>query len=174
MKTAQSLNIGSRGSRLALIQAEWVRDRIRDRFPHLQIAIHKIKTSGDVRQDQPLGEQGRKGLYTSEIELELKAGRIDCAVHSMKDMPSQIDPAFKIIAVTKREDPRDVLVSHKYSGFFDLPRDARIGTSSLRRLTQIKNFRPDLQVVPIRGNVETRLKKLKSQERGFRNICWEL
>lgn len=163
MTTAKTLIIGSRGSRLAMIQAEWVRDRIRERYPQLKIKIQKIKTSGDVRQDQPVGAQGRKGLYTSEIEIELQEGRIDCAVHSMKDMPSQIDPAFKIIAVTKREDPRDVLVCQKYSGFFDLPRDARIGTSSLRRMTQIKNFRPDLQVVPIRGNVETRLKKLKSE-----------
>lgn len=162
MKHAKSLVIGTRGSRLAMVQAEGVRDQIIQRFPDLQVTIEKIKTSGDVRTDHPLGNRGRKGLYTSEIEAELEQGHIDCAVHSMKDLPTDIPRQFTIVAVTKRKDPRDVFISNIHSTFLELPRESKIGTSSLRRLTQIRNFRPDVEVVPMRGNVETRLKKLKA------------
>ncbi len=163
VKSPKTLVIGSRGSRLALVQAGWVEAQLAARDPELEISIKKIKTGGELPEGQSLGSAGRKGLYTKEIEQELVDGNIDCAVHSMKDVPSEIDPAFEIVAITKREDPRDVFISDKYPGLLALPKNATVGTSSLRRLTQLKNLRPDLEIVPLRGNVETRLKKMRAE-----------
>lgn len=164
VKSSKSFVIGSRGSRLAMIQAKWVQDQLKQRFPDLKISIHKIKVSSDTRTDHPLDKHGRKGLYTGEIEKELAAGQIDCAVHSMKDVPSELLKSFAIAAITKREDPRDAFVSSAYPEFLALPKNARVGTSSLRRATQLKNLRPDLVIVPMSGNVETRLKKLQTEK----------
>ncbi len=160
----KSFVIGSRGSRLALVQAESVKAELEARHADLQVSLEIIKTSGDIRKDHPLDSSGRKGLYTREIEQELASQRIDCAVHSMKDLPSQLEAGFEIAAITKREDPRDVFVSKKYSELLALPKNGRVGTSSLRRMTQLKNLRPDLEVLPLRGNVETRLKKLETED----------
>ncbi len=164
MKSSKSFTIGTRGSPLALVQAHWVQGEIQERFPEYEVRIHKIKTLGDVRKDHPLGGAGRKGYYTKEIENELAAGTIDCAVHSMKDLPSIIESEFLIAAVTEREDPRDAFISDQYSGLLELPKGATIGTSSLRRLTQLKNFRPDLEIVPLRGNIDTRLQKMRDEK----------
>lgn len=166
MKDPKSFVIGSRSSRLAMIQASFVRDQIQQRFEELEVSILKIKTSGDSRKDHPLDGQGRKGLYTREIEVKLADGTIDCAVHSMKDLPSEIEDSFSIAATTKREDPRDVFVSETYPELLALPKNGRVGTSSLRRLAQLKNLRPDLELLPMRGNIDTRLKKLKGQKLG--------
>lgn len=155
--------IGARGSPLALIQANWVLDQLRKKYPTLEVSIKKIKTSGDVRTDHPLSGQGRKGLYTREIENELAAGTINCAVHSMKDVPTELESGFSIGAITERKDPRDVFISEKYEELLDVPKNAKIGTSSLRRMTQLKNLRPDLEVLPLRGNIETRLRKMRTQ-----------
>lgn len=160
----KSFIIGSRGSRLALVQAEWVKAQLQARHSELEVVIEIIKTSGDEGQNPTVGPSGRKGLYTSEIEQELANGRIRCAVHSMKDVPSQLEAGFSIAAIPKREDPRDVFVSKKYSELLALPKNSCVGTSSLRRMTQLKNLRPDLEVLPLRGNIETRLKKLESED----------
>lgn len=161
VKRPKSLVIGTRGSPLAMIQAEGVRDQIKKRYPDIKLSIRKVKTEGDVRQDQPLYGTGRKGFYTAAIEQELGEGRIDLAVHSMKDVPAVLTPGFQIAAVTERVDPRDVFISPKYSELLSLPRGSKVGTASLRRMTQLKNFRPDLEIVTLRGNVDTRLRKLK-------------
>lgn len=163
MKDANSLVIGSRGSPLALAQAHWVQAQLQRKFPSLKLSIAKIRTSGDIRTDHPLDEQGRKGLYTREIEVELAEQNVDVAVHSMKDLPTELAPQFALAAITTREDARDVFISEKYSGLLSLPRGSRLGTASLRRSSQLRNFRPDFTVQPIRGNVETRLKKLNSE-----------
>lgn len=160
--TTQSIRIGSRGSRLALVQAEWVRGRLLKVHPALTTRIVPIKTAGDTRTDRPKDAAGRKGFYTREIEQVLLQGDIDCAVHSMKDVPVEIAPACTIAAITERLDPRDVLIADHYAGLACLPQQARVGTSSLRRLTQLKHLRSDLQILPLRGNVETRIKKLQS------------
>ncbi len=163
MEIPTSVTIGTRGSPLALTQAEWVQVRLQEKFSQLPVAIKKIKVEGDTQVDQPLGDAGRKGYYTGAIEKALQAGEIDLAVHSLKDVPACLSEDFELAAVTARLDPRDVLISDRYARLADLPLQAKIGTASLRRLTQLKHRRPDLNVIPIRGNIETRLKKLRSQ-----------
>jgi hydroxymethylbilane synthase len=169
------IRIGSRGSRLALVQAEWVRDRVAQRHPDLRVEIEVINTKGDKILDAPLAKIGDKGLFTKELETALLDDRIDVAVHSAKDMPTAIPDGLRIIAFTEREDVRDVFVPHPAllegrgadAGPLTLdavPQRARVGSSSLRRRSQLLALRPDLDVVDIRGNVETRLRKLVEEE----------
>jgi hydroxymethylbilane synthase len=156
------LRIGSRGSQLALWQADHVRDALRARGHSVDIQI--IKTTGDKIQDVALSQVGTKGMFTKEIEDALEAKTIDLAVHSLKDLPTEIAPAFEIAAVLKREDPRDAFVSTRFHAIESLPKNARVGTSSLRRTAQLRALRPDLDIQSLRGNVDTRLKKLDSGE----------
>jgi len=152
--------IGTRGSKLALWQAEWVRSAIRQRFPGVAVELSVIKTQGDKILDVPLAKVGGKGLFVKEIEDALLQGRADVAVHSMKDMPSEIPAGLVIGAVPERETPTDVLLSRNGLPLRELPAGSVIGTSSLRRAAQLRHLRPDLEVVPLRGNVETRIRKL--------------
>jgi hydroxymethylbilane synthase len=156
------LRIGSRGSQLALWQANHISSLLRERGHEVEIVI--IKTTGDKITDVALAKVGTKGMFTKEIEEALLAGRVDLAVHSLKDLPTEVPPGFEIAAVTKRENPRDAFVSKKYARVEDLPPGARVGTSSLRRQAQIKALRPDLDIHPLRGNVDTRLRKLEAGE----------
>src|SRR5207244_1082733 len=156
------LRIGSRGSQLALWQANHIANLLRERGHEVEIGI--IKTTGDKITEVALAQVGTKGMFTKEIEEALAAGSVDLAVHSLKDLPTEVPPGFEIAAITKRENPRDVFVSKKYSRIDELPERARVGTSSLRRQTQLKALRADLEVHPLRGNVDTRLRKLESGE----------
>jgi hydroxymethylbilane synthase len=156
------LRIGSRGSQLALWQANHIRALLRERGHEVELEI--IKTTGDKITDVALAKVGTKGMFTKEIEEALAEGRIDLAVHSLKDLPTEVPPGFEIAAVTTRENPRDVFCSRKYKSIEDLPRGARVGTSSLRRQAQLKAVRPDLDIYPLRGNVDTRLRKLEAGE----------
>jgi hydroxymethylbilane synthase len=157
----KSIKLGSRGSQLALWQSECVKKALIKAYPDLSIEIKVIKTTGDKILDVALSKIGDKGLFTKEIEKEMLAGKIDMAVHSMKDLPSQIESGLCIGAVLKRENPQDVLIANGDFKLMDLPFQALVGTSSLRRKAQIKAVRPDLQIVDLRGNVETRIKKLR-------------
>src|SRR5437868_2377283 len=157
------LRIGSRGSQLALWQANHVAEQLRARGHQVHIEI--IKTTGDKITDVALSRVGTKGMFTKEIEQALVEGRVDIAVHSLKDLPTDLAPEFQLAAVMKREDPRDAFVSARYPKVESLPAKARVGTSSLRREAQLHGLRPHLQIEPLRGNVETRLRKLS--EGGF-------
>jgi hydroxymethylbilane synthase len=156
------LRIGSRGSQLALWQANHISDQLRNRGHIVEIEI--IKTTGDKITDVALSKVGTKGMFTKEIEEALLERRVDLAVHSLKDLPTELGAEFEIAAVTTREDPRDALCSAKFCSIDDLPQKANVGTSSLRRQAQLKAIRPDLQIHPLRGNVDTRLRKLESGE----------
>ncbi|MGE3147687.1 MAG: hydroxymethylbilane synthase [Pseudorhodoplanes sp.] len=157
-----ALRIGTRGSPLALEQARQVRDRIAalHGIDPAAIAIEVIRTSGDAIQDRVLSEAGGKGLFTKEIEEALFDGRIDMAVHSAKDMPTVLPTGLVIGACLAREDARDCFISRVATGFADLPQGATLGTASLRRQALARRLRPDLQIVPLRGNVDTRLRKI--------------
>src|SRR6478672_7490479 len=154
------LRIGSRGSQLALWQANHISALLRQRGHEVEIEI--IHTTGDKITDVALAKVGAKGMFTKEIEEALADNRIDLAVHSLKDLPTDISPEFEIATVPVREDPRDALCSMKYSSLEELPSGGRIGTSSLRREAQLRSLRADLYVYPLRGNVDTRLRKLES------------
>jgi len=156
------LRIGSRGSQLALWQANHISGLLRERGHQVEIEI--IKTTGDKITEVALANVGTKGMFTKEIEEALADGRVDLAVHSLKDLPTSVPSGFEIAAVTKRENPHDVFCSRKYGSIDDLPRGARVGTSSLRRQAQLKALRPDLKIHPLRGNVDTRLRKLEAGE----------
>jgi hydroxymethylbilane synthase len=160
------LRIGTRGSPLALAQARQVRALLAaaHRLDPERIALEIIRTTGDVIRDRPLSEVGGKGLFTKEIEEALIAGTIDLAVHSAKDMPTVLPDGLDIAAALEREDPRDVFISRKAKNLHELPRGAVVGTASLRRQAQVLRLRGDLKVVPFRGNVETRLRKLDAGE----------
>lgn len=156
------LRIGTRGSQLALFQANWVKERLEQARSFLKITLVKIKTTGDKIQDAPLAKIGGKGLFVKEIEEALLAKRIDLAVHSIKDVPTEFPKGLHLSAITKREDPRDAFISREGLSLKDLPQGARVGTSSLRRQAQLLHFRSDLQLIPLRGNLDTRLKKLRT------------
>jgi hydroxymethylbilane synthase len=155
------LIIATRGSRLALAQAGWVAARLGELHPSLQVQMNIIKTTGDKILDVPLAQVGGKGLFVKEIEDALLAGQADLAVHSMKDVPSELPPGLELAVVSEREDPRDALVSPVAVEIKNLPTGAKVGTSSLRRQAQLLALRPDLEMVSLRGNVETRLRKLE-------------
>lgn len=156
----KTLIIGSRASKLALAQANLVRDLLKERYPLLNIEIKTITTIGDKILDVSLDKIGDKGLFTKEIEETLLAGEIDLAVHSMKDLPVEIIAGLKIAAVTQREDLRDILVSKEGYNIKSLPKKSKVGTSSLRRRAQLLQLRPDLNIVDLRGNLDTRIRKL--------------
>ena len=156
------LRIGSRGSQLALWQANHISALLRARGHEVEIEI--IHTTGDKITDVALAKVGTKGMFTKEIEEALAAGRVDLAVHSLKDLPTELPNGFEIAAITERQDPRDAFCSRSFSNIEDLPKGARVGTSSLRRQAQLKAIRPDLDIHPLRGNVDTRLRKLEQGE----------
>ena len=158
-----TVTIGTRGSKLALWQAEWVRSALLARFPGMPIELAVIKTQGDKILDVPLAKVGGKGLFVKEIEEALLDGRVDLAVHSMKDMPADIPEGLAIGAVPERETPADVLISRDGQRLAELPPGSVIGTSSLRRAAQLRHARPDLQIAPLRGNLDTRLRKLETE-----------
>lgn len=153
--------IGSRGSQLALWQANWVKSQLENLHGNADISIRVITTSGDKIKDVPLSKIGGKGLFVKEIEEALLAKEIDLAVHSMKDVPIEIPSQLEISIITKRENPLDALISKNGKKLADLPQGATIGTSSLRRSSQLLNYRNDFKVHPLRGNVDTRLKKVE-------------
>ena len=153
------LRIGSRGSQLALWQANHIAWRLREKGH--EVAIQIIKTTGDKITDVALAKVGTKGMFTKEIEEALAAGEVDLAVHSLKDLPTELTEGFEIAAITTREHPNDVFLSVKYESIQDLPQGARVGTSSLRRQAQLMAIRPDFDIHPLRGNVDTRIRKLE-------------
>ena len=175
------LYIGTRGSELALWQAQWVQNSIMTHWPSVSVELTIIKTKGDKILDVPLAKVGGKGLFVKEIEEALLDRRIDLAVHSMKDMPSTLPPGLSISAIPQREDPLDALVSPSHPSLKALPDNARVGTSSLRRSAQLLRQRPDLQITPLRGNLGTRLNKLDTTEldavvlaaAGLKRLGWE-
>ena len=156
------LRIGSRGSQLALWQANHIRELLEQRGHRIEIEI--IKTTGDKITDVALARVGTKGMFTREIEEALAENRVDLAVHSLKDLPTEIPSGFEIAAIPPRQDARDAFCSLKYKRIQDLPQGARVGTSSLRRQAQLKALRPDLDTHALRGNVDTRLRKLEAGE----------
>ncbi len=174
------IRLGSRGSKLALWQAEFVQFEV-ERKTARKVEIERIKTTGDMILDVPLARVGGKGLFVKEIEEALLSGRIDLAVHSMKDVPTDLPPELAIAAITKREDPRDAFLSDKVKRFEELPKGARVGTSSLRRQTQLLGLRPDLVVLDNRGNLDTRIRKMEEGKfdaiilaaAGLRRLGWE-
>ena len=159
-----SVKIGTRGSKLALWQANWVKSEIEAKYPETEASLVVIKTKGDKILDVPLAKVGGKGLFVKEIEEALLDKRIDIAVHSMKDMPAELPDQLHIGAVPRRENPRDVLISNQNTPLSLLPKGSRIGTSSLRRSAQLLHTRPDIIIEPLRGNLDTRLKKLQNQD----------
>src|SRR6185503_17244214 len=154
------LRIGSRGSQLALWQANHIAALLRERGHEVELEI--IKTTGDKILDVALAKVGTKGMFTKEIEEALLEGRVDLAVHSLKDLPTELAPEFEIAAITVRENPQDAFLSRHFDSINDLPVRARVGTSSLRRQAQLKAIRPDLDIHPLRGNVDTRLRKMEA------------
>jgi len=158
--TRTSVIIGTRGSRLALWQAEYIQGRIQAIAPHLRVTLQIIKTSGDKILDVPLAKIGGKGLFVKEIEEALLGKSIDLAVHSMKDVPSDLPKGLALLSIPKREDPRDALLSRSGLTLQELPEGSRIGTSSLRRQAQLLRARPDFTIHMLRGNLDTRLRKL--------------
>jgi hydroxymethylbilane synthase len=155
------LILGTRGSTLAMQQSQWVQTRLQELDPDIAVSLHRIHTSGDKILDVPLAKVGGKGLFVKEIEDALLRGEIDLAVHSMKDVPTLLPAALDILCVPMREDPRDALISREGRRFADLKPGARIGTSSLRRQAQLLYRRPDLAIEMLRGNLDTRLRKLR-------------
>ena len=153
------LRIGSRGSQLALWQANHISALLREQGHEVELQI--IKTTGDKILDVALAKVGTKGMFTKEIEEALAAGEVDLAVHSLKDLPTELAPGFEIAAITTRQDTNDAFLSLKYNSISELPHGAKVGTSSLRRQAQLKAMRPDLDVHPLRGNVDTRMRKLE-------------
>jgi hydroxymethylbilane synthase len=156
------LRIGSRGSQLALWQSNHISALLRESGHSVEIQI--IHTTGDKITDVALAKVGTKGMFTKEIEEALAANQVDLAVHSLKDLPTELPPGFEIAAIPQRESPLDAFLSLQFADIRDLPQGARVGTSSLRRQAQIKAFRPDLDIHPLRGNVDTRLRKLEEGE----------
>ena len=158
------LKIGTRGSKLALTQSKWVRRQIEAKHGDVHVELVRIKTKGDRILDSPLSQIGGKGLFVKEIEDALLRRDVDLAVHSMKDVPSELPEGLELGVFPEREDHRDAFVSVKYEVIDDLPEGSRVGTSSLRRGAQLLNLHPGLELVPVRGNVDTRLRKLESGE----------
>ncbi|MDD6382290.1 hydroxymethylbilane synthase [Mitsuokella sp.] len=153
--------IGTRSSKLALWQADYVADCLQKTYPSLHVEKRLMTTKGDKILDAPLAKIGGKGLFTKELEQDMLAGGIDIAVHSLKDMPTEVPEGLVISAITKRFDPGDAVVSPRYKTLRDLPQGAKVGTSSLRRKAQLLHVRPDLHIEDLRGNVNTRLRKLE-------------
>jgi hydroxymethylbilane synthase len=176
----KQLRIATRGSALALTQTNGVADRLKKHHPEMKIAIVVIKTKGDIMQDVSLVKIGGKGVFVKEIEDALLCGDADIAVHSLKDVPAELPEGLHIGIIPEREDPRDVLIARDNKKIESLPQRARIGTGSLRRGMQIRNLLPDVQVVPLRGNLDTRIRKIESEDldgiivaaAGIRRMGW--
>jgi hydroxymethylbilane synthase len=176
-----SLVLGTRGSRLAVRQSEWVQARLKELAPDVTVTLRRIQTSGDKILDVALAKIGGKGLFVKEIEEALLSGDIDLAVHSMKDVPTELQPGLELLAVPQREDPRDAFISRDARRFTALPLGAKIGTSSLRRQAQLLQSRPDLSIGMLRGNLDTRLRRLREGQfdaivlaaAGLRRLGWE-
>lgn len=160
----EEIVIASRGSQLALWQAEYIKARLLEAYPQLSVRINKIKTKGDKILDTPLAKIGGKGLFTKELEEEMLRGNAHIAVHSLKDVPTEFPEGLTLAAITEREDPRDAMLSEKYASIEELPHGAIVGTTSLRRRMQLLTHRPDLVINNLRGNVNTRIRKLKEGE----------
>jgi hydroxymethylbilane synthase len=158
------LRIATRQSRLALWQAQHVAAKLREAHPDLTVELVPMTTQGDRIVDRSLAQVGGKGLFIKELEIAIAEGRADIAVHSMKDVPSDMPPGMTLAAMLTRADPHDAFVSLRHESFSKLPQGARVGTSSLRRQCQLKYVRPDLQLLTLRGNVETRLRKLQEEQ----------
>jgi hydroxymethylbilane synthase len=156
------LKIGTRGSKLALAQSRWVKEKIQTKYPRIKVELVRIKTTGDKITGSALSKIGGKGLFVKEIEEALLNKQVDVAVHSMKDVPSELPVGLTLSTFPKREDPRDALISIKFQTLEQLPQGALVGTGSLRRAAQLLHMRKDLHVEPLRGNVDTRLLKLES------------
>ena len=163
MTEKKQLRIGTRGSALALWQAKWVKSQLLAAHEDLAVELVVIKTTGDKILDVPLAQVGGKGLFVKEIEEALLEGRADLAVHSVKDMPAELPEGLHLAVMPPREDPRDALISKNGVGLDALPHGARLGTSSLRRSAQLLHLRPDLRIETLRGNVDTRLRKLETE-----------
>ncbi len=157
---SEQIRIATRKSKLALWQAEHVAERLRRAHPDLHVELVPITTRGDQIQDRSLAAIGGKGLFIKELEVAMEEGRADIAVHSMKDVPAEMPPGMSLGALLERADTRDALISNQFAGVESLPKGARVGTSSLRRQAQLLARRPDLSIEPLRGNVDTRLRKL--------------
>ena len=176
----EKLVIGTRGSKLALWQSEYIRGLVEE-ITGLPVELKIIKTTGDKILDVPLAKVGGKGLFTKEIEVELEAGTVDLAVHSMKDVPTELPEGLAICAMPPRVDPRDAIVSGAGYNLETLPDGARLGTSSLRRRSQVMALRPDLEIVDVRGNLDTRMRKAETGEldavilasAGITRLGWE-
>jgi len=174
------IKIGTRGSALALVQANWVKDQIQKKFPDLKVELVIIKTKGDIMQDVALVKIGGKGVFVKEIEDALLRGDIDLAVHSMKDVPAILPDGLEITVTPEREDPRDVLVARDNLRFERLPHGARIGTGSLRRQCQLYHLYKDLNILTLRGNLDTRIRKIETENlhgiivaaAGMRRMGW--
>ncbi len=160
----KTLRIATRKSPLALWQAHYVRDKLKQIYPHMQIELHTMVSQGDKIIDTPLAKIGGKGLFLKELEQSMLDRETDIAVHSMKDVPVELPDGLELAVICPREDPRDAFVSNLYQSLNELPRGSVVGTSSLRRQTQLKAIRPDIQVKDLRGNVNTRLSKLDNNE----------
>ena len=158
------IRIATRRSKLAMWQAEHVQSLLRSAHPDLPVELVPMSTQGDRVLDRALAEVGGKGLFVKELEVAMQEGRADIAVHSMKDVPSELPPGFSIVAVLPRANPLDAFISRKYAKFTDLPQGARVGTSSPRRQAQLRQARPDLRLELLRGNVDTRLRRLDEGE----------
>jgi hydroxymethylbilane synthase len=181
MQERSTLVLGTRGSKLAVHQSQWVQAQLKKIAPRVTVTLRRIHTSGDKILDVPLAKIGGKGLFVKEIEEALLSREIDLAVHSMKDVPTELPEGLELLCVPLREDPRDALISRDGRFFRDLPHGARVGTSSLRRQAQLLQARPDLSIDMLRGNLDTRLKKLREGRfdaivlaaAGLRRLGWE-
>ena len=179
--TRSTLILGTRGSKLAVHQSQWVQARLQELAPGLSISLKRIQTSGDKILDVPLAKIGGKGLFVKEIEDALLNKDIDLAVHSMKDVPTALPEGLEILCVPQREDPRDALLTHNGGGLDQLKHGAKIGTSSLRRQAQLLHYRRDFIIEMLRGNLDTRLRKLREGQfdaivlaaAGLRRLGWE-
>lgn len=177
----QSIRIGTRDSQLAFWQAEWVKKKLEEFYPQEEFMLVPMKTKGDKILEVPLAKIGDKGLFTKELEVGLLSGEIDCAVHSLKDLPTVLPARLEIAAFCKREEPCDVFLSKNGINLADLPPGSVIGTSSLRRKTQLQNYRPDLVFADLRGNLQTRWRKLAESDMagiilaaaGVKRLGWE-
>lgn len=177
----QRLVIGTRGSKLALWQANYIAGCLREHYPNVNIELKNMVTTGDRILDVPLAKIGGKGLFTKELELAMLSGEIDLAVHSLKDMPTELPDGLILAAVTQRLDAGDALISPEYKTLDNLPVNAKVGTSSLRRKAQLLHVRPDLTIVDLRGNLDTRLKKLAAEQldaivlavAGLKRLGWD-
>ena len=160
----EKLVIATRRSKLALWQSEFVKSELEKHYPNMEIVLQEFVTKGDKILDVPLAKIGGKGLFTKELEIAMLEGEAHLAVHSLKDVPTQFEEGLQLTAVTKRYDPRDALLSNKYSSIEELPKGAVIGTTSLRRRMALKLLRPDIELKDLRGNINTRIAKLNAGE----------